>query len=363
MKINQTEPLYGIEEKKALIKYLDSGAWLMEHTQTHALEKMICDKTGAKYCHMVPNGTLTLIAGLIALGVKPGDEVIVPDYTIVASATCASFIGAKPVFVDVDSETFGIDFDCLKQKITKKTKAIVLVSMNARPARDWKEIFDFAREKEIPILEDSAQCLGSYYNVNGTKVHMGTLGKVGSFSFSMSKIITMGCGGAVITDDEDISKEIGFMKNFGRYKGGMDVNFYPGIDMKFNDLQAVIGIEQMKTLEWRVKRKKEMYELYKKYLENVVDFVKTDLEYTCPWMNDIMLKSKDERDKVIKHLESKGIATRKFYPAIHTQKAYDIKGNFPNSIDISNRGLWLPSSLKLTDAEIEYICNLIEGCL
>ena len=360
-KINQMEPLYGKAEKEAVAKYLDSGAWLMEHKKTRELEQMICDRTGSKYCHMMPNGTLTLMAGLKALGVDFGDEVIVPDYTIIASATCASYIGAKPVFVDVEPETFAIDVNHLKQSITEKTAAIVLVHMNARPARDWVEIFDLAQEKGIPIVEDSAQCLGSYYNCEEAKIHMGTLGAVGSFSFSMSKIITMGCGGAVITDDEDISNEIKLMKNFGRLHGGRDVNIYPGIDLKFNDTQAVIGIEQMKTLDWRIKRKKEMYTLFKEQLEDVVGFVKTDLKYTCPWMHDIMLDNPEQREKLIKHLKSKGIETRKFYPAIHSQEAYAVKGTrYYVAGHISKRGLFLPSALTLTDEDIMYVCNEVK---
>jgi len=176
--------------------------------------------------------------------------------------------------------------------------------------------------------------------------------------------MTMGCGGAVITDSEDISNDIKLMKNFGREKGGRDVNIYPGIDLKYNDVQAVIGIEQMKTLEWRVKRKKEMYKLYEEQLEGVVDFVKTDLKYTCPWMVDIMCKSRAERTRLTVNLNEKGIGTRNFYPAIHTQTAYTVKDTrFYTSTDISSRGLWLPSSLNLTDDQIVYVCDEIKKVL
>jgi len=356
MKIEQTEPLYGIEEKQAVADYLNSGAWLMEFKKTRELEQMLCDFTGAKYCHMLPNGTLTLTAGLVALGLKPGDEFIVPDYTIVASATAGSFVGMKPVFCDIEKDTFGIDITSLKEKVTDKTKAIMLVHMNARPAKHSEEIFELADKRGIPIIEDSAQCLGSYFDV-ANEFHMGTVGDVGSISFSISKIITMGNGGAVITNEKEIADEIKLMKNFGRIKGGKDINLYPGTDMKFNDVLATIGIEQMKKLPYRIKRKKEQYKLYKEQLEDYVQFVETDLRCTCPWMNDILVRSKAERVKLIAYLTSKGIGTRKFYPAIHTQEAFDIKGKFPNSEEISNRGLWLPSSIYLTDESIIYICD------
>lgn len=360
-KIPQIEPVFDDKEKKAIIEYLDTKPWLMEHTKTEELEKMICKLTGAKYCSMVPNGTLSLTAGLVTLGIKPGDEVIVPDYTIIATATAASFIGAKPVFVDIEPDTFAIDIKHLKHRITNKTKAIILVSINARPARDWVEILEIAKKKSIPVIEDAAQCLGSYYNVEEAKVHMGTLGEIGSFSFSASKIISIGSGGAVITDSKSIHTEIELMKDFGREHGGRDINIYPGIDLKYTDLQAVVGIEQMKKLPARVKRKKEMYKLYKEQLEGTVGLVETDLKYTAPWLNDIMLESKDERTKLCEYLNKKGIGTRNFYPAIHTQKPFAFGENrFYVSTDVASRGVWLPSSMSLTDEDIIYVCDHVK---
>jgi len=363
MKLEQMKPVYGKEEKEALMKYMDSGAWLMEHKKTRELEKMLADFVGVKYCDMVPNGTLSLSAGLVALGVKPGDEVIVPDHTIIASATCASFIGAKPVFCDVETDSCAIDAVDLANKITNKTKAIVLVSICGRQARDWDIIFEIAEEHGIPVLEDSAQALGSYYDVGEYKQHIGTIGHVGSFSFSMSKIITMGCGGAVVTDDEKIHEEVKFMKNFGRYKGGMDINYYPGIDMKFNDVQAVIGIEQMKKLPKRIKRKKEMFKLYRDLLEGTkgISFIDTNLDITTPWMVDIMV---EERDKLQEKLAKNEISTRKYYPALHTQKPYEnVVGDFPNSDYVSQHGLWLPSFISISDYEIEFVCDKIKEAL
>lgn len=364
MKIPQMEPVYGEEEKKAVMDYMNTDAWLMEHNKTEELEKMVCDFIGTKYCSLVPNGTLSLSAALIALGVKPGDEVIVPDYTIIASATAASFIGAKPIFADIEPKAFALDVDQVRQRLTHKTKAIILVSINGRPGRDWVEIMDLAQENNIPVLEDAAQCLGSYYNVEETKVHIGTVGQVGSFSFSTSKIITMGAGGMVVTDDSEIYKEIELMKNFGREQEGVDLNVYPGIDLKFTDLQAVIGIEQFKKLPDRVKRKKEIYKLYKEQLDGVVEFVDTDLKYTVPWMNDILLRNRPDRTKLVEYLNTKGIGSRVFYPAIHSQEPFyhsDVRQYVAS--DISKRGLWLPSSMRLTDEQIVYVCDEVKKAL
>jgi len=359
MKIPQMKPSFDEKEKEAMMKYMETDAWFMEYKKTHELEKMLSDFIGCKYAHMVPNGTLSLTAALTAVGVKAGDEVIVPDHTIIATATAASFICAKPVFVDVERDSVAIDAVDLHNKITNKTKAIMLVSICGRQARDWDMIFDIAQDNNIPVVEDSAQSLGSYYD-DETKPHIGTLGIVGSFSFSISKIITMGSGGLVVTDDEKISEEIKFMKNFGRYKGGIDENFYPGIDLKYNDLQAVIGIEQMKKLPYRIKRKKEIFKLYRDLLGELkgIEFIDTNLNITTPWMVDIMV---EKRQKLMNFLNKCDIGTRKYYPAIHTQKPFKmVKGDFSNSDYVSNHGLWLPSFITITDEEIQYVCSKVK---
>jgi perosamine synthetase len=358
--ILQMEPVYDKEDIEAVVNYLHSDGWLMEHDQTEELEKMMCKITKAKYCSMVPNGTLSLMACLSALKIKPGNEVIVPDYIIIASATAASFIGAKPVFVDIEPETLAIDFEQLKKKINKKTKAIMLVDMNGRPPRDWVEILKIAHENNIPVVEDAAQTLGSYFNVE-PKIHLGTLGAFGSFSFSMSKIMTMGSGGAIITHDKNLYTTIELMKDFGREHGGKDVNIYPGIDLKFTDLQAVIGISMLKKFPARVKRKKEIFKIYREELKDYVEFLATDLKYTVPWSHDIFLKNKKEKFKLIAYLNSKKIFTRVMYPAIHTQKPFfDLSSKYPVSVNMSNRGLWLPSSLKLTNDDILYVCKEVK---
>lgn len=358
MIIEQMKPCYDENEKKAMMEYMSTDAWYMEHKKTRELEKMLSDFTGAKYCNMIPNGTLTLIASLIVCGVKPGDEVIVPDHTIIASATAASFIGAKPVFCDVEKETACMDYESMKSKITPKTKAVMLVSINGKYPNSFDSILELCQEKNIFLVEDSAQSLGSLYR----RKQIGTYGHIGSFSFSISKIITMGSGGVIITDNEEFDKEIKFMKNFGRYKGGMDENFYPGIDLKFNDLQAVVGIEQMKKLTWRIKRKKEIYNLYREYLERLkgIKLFHIDLNDTTPWMIPILV---EDRQFLQDELEKCGIKTRKFYPAIHTQKPFLSDEKFPNSDYVSEHGLWLPSFINISDYEIEYVCRKIRNVI
>ena len=358
--INQMEPWIGEEEKQAVIEYLDSGGWLTEYKKTREFEQMIADYVGSKYASVVNNGTISLTIAMMALGIKGEDEVIVPDYTMIASANAVVLVGAKPVLVDIDRTNLCLDLDLVEEDITQKTKAIMLVTINGRYP-EMEKFVDFAHNNGLFLIEDAAQSLGSRYNGK----HLGTFGDVGSFSFSAPKVITTGQGGALVMDSEEIYAKILKIKDFGRAQGGIDYHETMGYNFKFTDLQAVIGIEQMKKLDWRVKRKKEMYKLYKELLEDIegIEFIDTNLEDTSPWFIDILVgKEKEERDKLISFLDKKEIGTRPFYPAIHTQPPYSwVKGDFTNAEYISKRGLWLPSASFLSDEDIEKICVGIRG--
>lgn len=352
------EPWIGSEEKKAVSDYLGSGGWLTEFKKTREFEQQIADYVGTKYCSVVNNGTISLSIALWILGIKNEDEVIVPDYTMIASANSVILAGAKPILVDIDKKNLCLDFESTKKAVTKKTKAIILVTINGR-CPEIEKFVDFCRVKNIFLVEDSAQSLGSRYKGK----HLGTFGDVGSFSFSMPKIITTGQGGCLVTDSEELYKKISKIKDFGREAPGVDYHPTIGFNFKFTDLQAVIGIEQMKKLAWRVKRKKEMFKLYKGLLSNTkgIEFIETDLENTSPWFIDILVE-RHKREKLINFLKEKGVGSRPFYPAIHTQLPYNnANGNFKNSEEISEKGLWLPSSSFLKDEQIKYITKTIKS--
>ena len=358
--INQMEPWIGEEEKRAIMEYLDSGGWLTEFKKTREFEQMIADYVGSKYVSVVNNGTVSLVIALMALDIKrSGDEVIVPDYTMIASANAVILAGANPVLVDIDRTNLCLDMNLVEEAITPRTKAIMLVTINGRYP-EMEKFIELAHDHNLFLIEDAAQSLGS--SCNGK--HLGTFGDVGSFSFSAPKVITTGQGGALVTDDEEIYQKILRIKDFGRSQGGVDYHETMGYNFKFTDLQAVIGIEQMKKLDWRVKRKKEMYKLYKDLLEGMegIEFIDTNLKDTSPWFIDILIeKRENERDKLASFLDEKGIGTRPFYPAIHTQPPYSyVKGDFKNSKYISQSGLWLPSASFLGDEDIERMCKEVK---
>ena len=350
------EPWIGAEEKQAVVDYLDGGGWLTEFKKTREFEQMIGAYVQSKYTSVVNNGTISLIVALMALGIGSGDEVLVPDFTMIASSNAIVFSGAKPVLVDINQENLCLDLEKAEMAITSKTKAIMYVSINGR-SHDMSKVLALAKKYNLFIVEDAAQSLGS--TCKGK--HLGTFGDVGSISFSAPKIITTGQGGALFTDNEDLFHKISLIRDFGRPKSGVDYCEVLGFNAKFTDLQAVIGIEQMKKLDWRVQRKKEIFRIYNDFLSGVeeIKFIKTDLTETSPWFIDVLVKNR--RSDLISFLNKKNIGSRIFYPPIHTQPYYSwVTGSFDNSTLISEQGLWLPSSSFLKDSEVEFICEQIK---
>lgn len=243
----------------------------------------------------------------------------------------------------------------MKDAVTDRTKAIFLVSINGRYPKEMQQFVDFCAETGIHLIEDAAQSLGSFCNGR----HLGRYGEIGSFSFSAPKIITTGQGGALITDDDELSEKIKKIRDFGRLAGGSDHYLTKGWNFKFTDFQAVIGIEQMKKLPQRVERKKAMGKLYDRLLAGIpgVELIKTDYRDTSPWFFDILC---ERREELQVYLKEKGIGSRPFYPPLHAEPAYGyIDLSFPVTEEIAAKGLWLPSSVLVTDDEIACICNTI----
>lgn len=354
--IMQMQPWFGEEEKKSIISYLDENGFMTEFKRTETFEKMIAEYTGSKHCIVVNNGTISLTLAAIALGITYGDEVIVPNYTMIATPNSVKMIGAIPVFVDVEPETLCLDIELVKKAITKKTKAIMLVSANGRyPKSGIDGFLKLSQEMNIPIIEDAAQSLGSYYP---NKKHIGTLGSIGSFSFSAPKIISTGQGGCLITDNDDLAFKLRRLKDFGRSGGGNDVHDWIGYNFKFTELQACLGIEQMKKLPSRVIRKKEIAQRYVNNLKSVsqIKLFSHNFETTVPWFIDCLC---EQRTELLNYLKTKNIGTRIMYPPINKQKAYSLPGDYPVANIVGEKGLWLPSSNQLTDKDIDYVTSEI----
>jgi perosamine synthetase len=355
--IMQMRPWFDSKERKAINKYMLSDGFITEFKLTTKLEQEIASYTKSKHCIMVNNGTISLTIAALALGIGEGDEVIVPNYTMIATANSVKMIGAKPVFADVEKTSLFLDIKELKKKISKKTKAVILVSPNGRyPQKNIQDYVNVCKKNKIFIIEDAAQSLGSFYS-DGQ--HIGTKGVVGSFSFSSQKIITTGQGGALITNSDRLASKIRKLKDFGRSSGGNDIHNSIGFNFKFTELQSCIGLVQLKKLQTRVKIKKRIWKKYYKNLKKIDDIklINHDLRFTAPWFIDAICK---KRNKLKKFLLDNNIGSRNMYPPLNRQKAYKLKGSFPVSEKVGRNGLWLPSSSQLTDFEIDYICSKIK---
>jgi len=355
--INQIEPVFGPEEREAVKKYMDTDGWITEYKYTREFEQLLANYLKVKHCSFVFNGTVSLILALAAIGIKKDDEVIVPDYTFVASATAVEIFNAKTVFVDVERESLCMNFEVMKEAITDKTKAVMFVSMNGRYPKSIKQIQDYCKKNGIWLIEDAAQSLGS----TAYGRYLGTYGDIGSYSFSTPKIISTGQGGAVVTNNDELFDKMIKIRNFGRERPDNDNFLLKGWNFKVTDIQAIIGIEQLKKLDQRIKRRKEMGRLYYSLLKEIpyIELIPTNFDETALAAFDILVKDKKDRQPLMDFLKQNNIGTRPFYPPLHSTPAFNYKEDFPITQDICERGLWLPSSANLTDEQIHYIVEKI----
>jgi perosamine synthetase len=352
--IPQMKPWFDEKETEALVRYMGGGGWLTEFQETRTFARMIADYTGAQFCSILSNGSVTLTAALLAMGIGAGDEVIVPAYTMIATANAVLLAqGARPVFADVERESLCLDYESVRAAMTERTRALILVSINGRYPKRLDELLELCRTRRVRVIEDAAQSLGSFHRGR----HVGTFGSVGSFSFSMPKIITTGQGGALITDDQELYKKIELVRNFGREEAGVDRHVFIGTNFKFTDLQAVIGIEQMKKVEHRVVLKRALFKSLRARLAAVdgLRFLDTPPEVT-PWFNDVLVQ---DPPALQAHLKGRGIGSRPFYPSVPSQAPYDMPLEaFPNAEYAAAHGLWLPSFSQMTEVELT---RLVEG--
>lgn len=356
--IPQMEPLVTDADADAVQRYLRSGGWLTEFRETRNFEKAICDFTGARFCSAAPSGTMALLLALKACGIGPGDEVIVPDLTMAASASAVLLAGGKVVFADIEPETMCLDLARAEQLISPRTKAVMFVSLNGRSPDGLADFVARCRARGLKVIEDAAQSLGSFHGGR----HLGTIGDCGCFSFSSQKIVTTGQGGAVVTNDEEIHRQMGLLRDFGRLSGGSDHYLSVGWNLKFTDLQAVIGVEQMHRLPALVERKRRIFALYREQLDGIrrLEMPRTNLASVSPWFVDVLV-DKGLKRPLMQHLHRNGVGSREIYPPLHAEPAFAVAGAFPVSEEISGRGLWLPSSLRLSDAQVGRVCELIRS--
>jgi perosamine synthetase len=354
--IPQMEPLITEVDAKAVNDYLASGGWLTEFTLTRQFEAGLREYAKATYCSMAPSGTLALFLALKACDVGPGDEVIVPDLTMAATATAVLLAGGSVVFADIEPATLCLDLAGAERMLSKRTKAVIFVSLNGRSPAGLAGFVERCRTRGIKVIEDAAQSLGSFSSGR----HLGTLGDCGCFSFSSQKIVTTGQGGAVVTNDAEIYRKMSLLRDFGRLEGGSDHYLSVGWNLKFTDLQSAIGLSQMRRIEEIVAKKKRIFGFYTEHLHGVggVAIPPTSLPSVTPWFVDVLVE-KDSKQPLMKYLRENGIGSRSFYPPLHAEPAFAVPGVYPVAESAASRGIWLPSSLRLEPSDIARVCGAI----
>jgi perosamine synthetase len=359
VKIPVYQPHFSGKERDYVLDCLESG-WISWHGSY--LDKFAngCGNfIGARHVNCVSNGTAALHLALVALGIGPGDEVIVPTLTYVASANAIKYVGASPIFCDSDRKTWQLDLQDMESRITARTKAIMAVHLYGQPA-PMVELMAIAKTHRLAVIEDAAEGLGSRIGDR----HVGTYGDISTFSFFSNKVITTGEGGLVVTQREDLHREVSLLK--GQYASPSKRYWHDkvGYNYRMTNVQAAIGFGQLADLEWVLRAKRNIAAAYRWKLAGLPVTCHEEVPGTTHnfWMCSILVENPQTRDALRRHLERWGVETRPlFYPA-HTLPMFaaDARGqSFATAEDISGRGINLPSYPDLTEKELEYICLAI----
>lgn len=354
-RINQVEPYIQEIDREKIINFLNTDTWITEHTVTKEFEQKMSEKTNRKYCIALPNGTIAIYLALISAGITQGMRVAIPNLTMIATINAVLWAGAEPILVDVD-ESLCMSLESLKS--TSNLDAVIYVPLNGKSSNGIK-IEEFCRNLSILLIEDSAHALGSNYE----NKNCCSLGDLSILSFTPHKIITTGQGGMVLTDNEKYYEAIFKLKTFNRQKDKLDWHEGFGLNFKFTDIQAVLGLSQLQSLEERIIRKKEIYHFYKQLINKKGLKLQVFDEIETPWFYTLELENLFQKEKLIDLLTKNNVETRQFYPALSMQKYLKNteKVDLSYSESIFERLLWLPSSLNLSNQDIEFISNLLNS--
>ncbi|UGA57360.1 aminotransferase class I/II-fold pyridoxal phosphate-dependent enzyme [Vibrio sp. VB16] len=356
-RVSVLEPLLGGNELEYVTDCIKTNWISSQGRYVQQFEEAIEEYTGAAYVLAVSNGTVALHLALVALGIEPGDEVIVPDLTFGATLNAVVLSGAKPVIVDIDEKDWNISVELIEANITPNTKAILPVHIYGVPC-NMPKIMELAKRNNLRVIEDCAEALGSTIS----EKHVGTYGDVGCFSFFGNKVITCGEGGAVLFKDKDTYNKARVLRDHGMKPGKRYWHEVVGFNYRLTNMQAAVGCAQLEQLPtFRIKRK-EIFSWYEKYLMASGYFEKQqfDEDYDNSfWLFTVKLKSHSliNRDDLIKKLAKIGIDTRPvFYPMSDMPPFRNYKKDLNGtSTNISLNAISLPTSVYLNEVDIKAI--------
>ncbi len=321
---------------------------------TEQFERALGKVLGVPYVVATTSGSMALLMSLMAIGVGPGDEIIVPNRTWIATAHAPILLGAKVRFVDVEADRPILDASGIEGVITPRTKAIIPVHLNGRSA-DMREIRRIAKKHGLRVIEDAAQALGSR-NQDGL---LGTQSDMGCFSLSVAKIITSGQGGFVVTRDRAMYEKLVSIRTHG-VGSVIDAEWtQPGFNFRFTDILASIGIVQLERLDERLKKVKAIYSRYIEAMPGLpfLKFIPVDIESgEVPIYIEVLCK---ERESLIGFLADSGIQSRPFYPDLNLASYFSDSGSFPNSAIYGQQGVFLPCGPAQSIENIDHVISIL----
>jgi perosamine synthetase len=330
----------------------------------NAFEERFASYCGVSHGIATTSGTTALHLALASLGVGPGDEVILPSFTMMSTAFAVIYCGARPVLVDAEPDTWNMNPDLIEEKITRRTKVLLPVHLYGHPC-DMDPILRLARLHDLSVVEDAAEAHGAEYR----RRKAGSIGDIGCFSFYANKIITCGEGGMVVTKDDAIAEKARSLKDLAFDRERRFLHTDIGYNYRMTNIQAAIGLAQLERIDEMVERRRNHAMRYNQLLAGVPGIqrpVEMPWARNVYWMYSLLIH--DEfgmgREELMKLLEERGVESRTFFFPMHEQPVFRRMkifpdGRYPVAENLGRRGLYLPSSSGLSDDEIRYVCDVL----
>ncbi|UKS24985.1 DegT/DnrJ/EryC1/StrS family aminotransferase [Paenibacillus sp. HWE-109] len=368
MKVIKNIPLAGPvlngNEKKYVMDCIDTG-WISSNGKyVTEFENKFADFCNVEHALSCANGTVALHLPLLAYGIKEGDEIIVPTLTYIATANAVKYCGATPVLVDCESNTWNMDPNRIEEKITDKTKGIIVVHLYGHPV-DMDSIMEIAKKYSLFVIEDAAEAHGAEYK--GNKV--GSIGDVGTFSFFGNKIISTGEGGMITTNNSELAAKMKLLRGQGMDPQRRYWFNVVGYNYRMTNVQAAIGLGQLENIDWHLDKRKTVANEYIKEFFPFTDLFTMQPEMSWAthsyWMVSILLtdKVKISRDEMMSLLATDGIETRPLFYPMHQLPPYYEDSTYPNADRISIRGFNIPTNAELSSSDLRYISDrLVYHC-
>ena len=363
-------PLFEIyndeEDVKLISEQIASGKFWAVGSNVDEFEKKIADYIGTKHAITFNSGTSALHAALLAHGIGNNDEVIVPSFTFISTVNSPLFVGAKPVFADIEEETWGLDPEEVQNKITENTKAIIPVHYGGGPCK-IKELKDIAEDNDLLIIEDAAEAFGA--SIDGKNI--ATFGDSNILSFCQNKIITTGEGGAVVTDSDEIYEKLKLIRSHGRLESGdyfSTVGLFDYIELGFNwrmsNLTATLGISQISKADKIIElRQKNVAYLSKRILEETDEIIIPEVPKGYNHVYQLFSVLANKRDELIDYLSDNGIASKIYFDPVHKSEFYKNKLKYADILPVTEKiyekTITLPMFPTLTTEQMDYMAETI----